>query len=117
VACCAFVAFLLSQLYIMGRGLKRLVGRGQHLDVDAATLWRLSTHLEPATAEPVAKEDVRRRSQLKRAGLFVALLAEIAIVVIGSHWLIIGDGVSQVALEIQHLTSGHALEHLRHLFD
>lgn len=106
MACCAFVAFLVSQLYVLGRGLKRMFGRKPHSEVDAASLWR-------GDAAAASQSRVHRRSPLKRAGWVAAVVAEVAVVAVAVHWLVARDGVQSVAAELHHITSGHGLAHLR----
>ncbi|MET0988272.1 MAG: hypothetical protein ABW034_22965 [Steroidobacteraceae bacterium] len=117
MACCAFVAFLVSQLYVLGRGVKRLFSGKPQSEVDAASMWRLDTSDAPTAPAAASQSVVQRRSPLKRAGWAVAVVAEIAVVVVAGHWLVARDGAQSVAAELHHIASGHGLAHLRDLLN
>jgi hypothetical protein len=110
--CCAFAAFLVSQIYLALLGLRRLLrGHGaRHEPVPSAVMWRLGPPLEAsATAGSAAFESSsrapRRRSR-KRSLTFVSLaaIAELAIMTAGVRWFMDGGAHSLVS-DVERLTS------------
>jgi hypothetical protein len=123
MACCAFVAFLVSQIYVLGQGVVRLFGRRPAACANAPQLWRLDTTAVarlPAQSATVARPQVARGFALMglRPGLALFLLlaaVELALAVSGVQWFLLGRGGQLLAADFRHLASSGAITSLRDL--
>jgi hypothetical protein len=123
MACCAFVAFLVSQIYVLGQGVARLFGRNPVAPGHAPQLWRLETTAMarvPAQSAAAPRPPGARgfASMGLRPGLALFLLLaalELALVVSGVQWFLLGRGGQLLAADFRHLASSGAITSLRDL--
>jgi hypothetical protein len=123
MACCAFVAFLLGQIYLVFRALIRWT-RGQRgaSRRPSAAMWRLG---QPATGSPQSAalssfESVapvgRSRippSNVRAAGLVsLALVAEL-VILIGGTQVFMGASVQTLMNDAEQLVSAKSLAELK----
>jgi hypothetical protein len=104
MACCAFVAFLLSQGYLMAEALMRWMRGAPQSRVPSAVMWRLdATGAEKE--QPVSLARPFPRAKRRALGLIsLAAAAELAILIGGVHWLT-GGGAQALMLDAQRLAS------------
>jgi hypothetical protein len=131
MACCAFVAFLVSQLYVLVEGVARRFGRAPRAKLDSAVMWRLDTNTSlqalqtvSSSAQPLQSRSAIRASspggqsrlRAPRRALWLGAFAVEACVLIGGlQWFTYGTGGKMLSVEIHRLLAGESLANLRDL--
>jgi len=109
MACCAFVAFLVSQVYVMIRALTHWMRGTRDVQLPSAVMWRLDRPVpvaEPAPLLSLAVGAAVSRSKKRRTSVLISLAvaAELAIMIGGVQWLRTG-GVQALMIDAERLAS------------
>jgi hypothetical protein len=108
MACCTFVAFIVSQLYLMLRAAAHWLGRKPSQEMPLAVMWRLEPVVPAAPPELANQSSVRSLQRQSsrfgtRAWLGAALAIELALVVAGAQWFGFGAGRQALTDELGRL--------------
>jgi hypothetical protein len=119
MACCAFAAFLISQILAVIHFLRRFTGKGAQAQAPAASLWRLDMLAAPSVS-PIPASGVvvpmRRFGLAGFRGWALALVCAELIVLVGAlQWFTLGDGRSALADEFEQIARVRSLAELKDL--
>jgi hypothetical protein len=108
MACCTFVAFIVSQLYLMLRAAAHWLRGKPSQELSSAVMWRLAAAVPAVSPElphqPSVRGSQRQTSRFgMRAWLGAALAIEIALVVAGAQWFGFGAGRQALTDELSRL--------------
>ena len=117
MACCAFVAFLISQAYVLMQGLTHWVRGTRDVQVPSAVMWRLDRAVpvsEPPPPVSLAHAPLGYVPRSKwRASVLVSLaVAELATMSGGVQWLRSG-GAQAVMIDAERLASVRSFADLK----
>jgi hypothetical protein len=116
MACCAFVAFLVSQAYLIAQGLTRWVFGPREPRAPAAVLWRLETAI-PANeaalpATPAQAPSLARRTGRTWGFISLAVALELTLMAGGVQW-IRGGGAQALMMDAERLASVRSFADLK----
>jgi hypothetical protein len=120
MACCAFIAFLVSQVYLLvSTGVRRLLPTARVASVPA-TAWRLDSVAPAGPRQSGATAVASRTFGVPRRmrpwfPLIAAGAIELAVLAGGVQWFVVGDGRQALADEIQWLAGIDSLAELKDL--
>jgi hypothetical protein len=105
MACCAFVAFLISQLCLIVRALVRWVRGTPGAPVHSAVMWRLEgLGLQSGDVSVSHMPSARLPRRRAAALLSLAVAAELGFMMAGAYWIKHG-GAQALALQAERLAS------------
>jgi hypothetical protein len=119
MACCAFVAFLVSQAYLMAQGLTRWVFRKREVRAPSAVMWRLDSPVlaAEATPQPVTSAHAPPAPAPRRGGrawgvIPLVVAVELTLMVGGVQW-IRGGGAQTLMIDAARLASARSFADLK----
>jgi hypothetical protein len=114
MACCAFAALLLSQIFVGLQAMRRLFGRAAAVDVPSEVMWRLDSIGAAAAVMPsVMLEPRKARPSRVRTWLIAAVAVECFVLIAGVQWFAVGEGRERLASEFEQLARIRTLAELR----
>jgi hypothetical protein len=118
MACCAFVAFLVSQAYLIAQGLTRWVFGKREAPAPSAVLWRLDSSVlaaeatAPAASAHAPPMPVARRKGRAWGLISLAIAAELTLMAGGVQW-IRGGGAQALMIDAARLASVRSFADLK----
>jgi hypothetical protein len=118
MACCAFVAFLVSQVYVMIQALTHWMRRTRDVQVPSAVMWRLDQPVPVSEPEPLVSlahaplAHVPRSKRRTSVLISLAVAAELAIMIGGVQWLRTG-GAQALMIDAERLASVRSIAELQ----
>jgi len=116
MACCAFVAFLLSQAYLMAEGLTRWMRGTPPSQVPSAVMWRLevpgSEEEQPLALAPSSSAQLPRAKRRAMGLISLMAAAELVILIGGVQW-VRGGGAQALIIDAERLASVRSFADLK----